>query len=92
VPCILYGDSSSEVMYDDPPCHSWAPEGDPCADVGTSFSLVDSRYVSSYADHLFDGSSSGFPDNQYGKFVRSMYDAFDYDLVILFYISSNANA
>ena len=63
---ILYGDSSSGVMHDDPLCHSWARGGKPRTDVGASHALVDSGYILGYADYLFGGGSSGFPNNQQG--------------------------
>ena len=64
MPHILYDDPSSEVVLDDPAHHSWAPRGNPRADVGTSRTLINSGYTSGYVDYLFGGSSSGFLDNQ----------------------------
>jgi len=59
--------------------------------VGTSRALVDSTCDSGYANCLFGRSSSGLPDDEWGKFVRSMHDAFYYDPVISFHFLCNAN-
>ena len=48
VPYILYNYSSSEVVHDDPPCHSSAPRGNPWADAGAIHVSIDSDYTLGY--------------------------------------------
>ena len=86
MPYISYGDSSSELMHDDSPRHSWDLGGNPHIDMGACRASDDSGYASGYVNYLFAGSNGGFLNNQLGKFVRSIYDAFDYDAIFTFHV------
>ena len=46
--------------------HSWTIEGDPCTKLGISRASIHFGYAYGYHSYFFDGTSSGFLDNQYG--------------------------
>jgi len=60
---MLYSDPSFGVLHDDLLHHSWAPEGNSRANIGTGCGLIDSGYASSYDNYFFCGSSSEFLDD-----------------------------
>ena len=59
VPCILYGNSSSGVLHEDPP---WAPRSNARTDIGTGCTSIDSKYASGYFYYFFGGSSIEYPE------------------------------